>query len=80
MNDFANVVSTVGFPIAIALACSIALYKVFSVLLNKYMEQLAKVEERNEELGKVIVQITDTNKMLAKDILDKIDKILDKIN
>ena len=80
MNDFANVVSTVGFPIAIALACAIALYKVFSVLLNKYMEQLAKVEERNEELGKVIVQITDTNKMLAKDILDKIDKILDKIN
>ena len=80
MSDLANVVSTVGFPIAIALACSIALYKVFGVLLNKYMEQLAKVEERNEELGKVIVQITDTNKMLAKDILDKIDKILDKIN
>lgn len=77
MGEVANVVSTVGFPIAIALAFGGILYKVFMVMFNKIMESLKASNEANEKLLQTNQQIVETNKLLAKDVMDKLNEIID---
>lgn len=54
MNDVSNLISTVGFPIAVSVGVGYILYKmigsVVSVLFNKFIETLDKLTSTNEKL------------------------------
>ena len=65
-NDIANLIATVGFPICIAMGVGYAMYNVFMIIFNKFIETLDK--------------LVDTNSTLANTVHKRIDKMDNKMD
>lgn len=50
MNDITNLINTMGYPIAVSVCVGYVLYKILSILLERFIQTFDKVTETNEKL------------------------------
>lgn len=94
MNDIVTLIQTLGFPIAVAVACGWFIYKIVNRDKNEARERevraceqqaalaeaLDKASDAIQESTRVNSALADTNKMMATEIKVSLDKILDKVS
>ena len=94
MQETITVIQTLGFPIAVAIACGWFIYKIVNrdkdeanAREDKSTEQAIKLAEALDKSSEAINESTrvnsalaDTNKLMATDIKCCLDKILDKVS
>nr|DAV95495.1 MAG TPA: YvrJ protein family protein [Caudoviricetes sp.] len=74
-----SLVGTVGFPIAIALIVSYILYKVFKVMLDRFLKSLDEITLSNKILVETNASFVGNVNTKMEDIEEKVDKIMEKL-
>jgi|GEM_PF-3100547 len=74
-----SLVGTVGFPIAIALIVSYILYRVFKVMLDRFLKSLDEITESNKILVQTNASFVGNVNTKMNDIEDKVDRIMEKL-
>jgi len=94
MNDVVTLIQTLGFPIAVAVACGVFIYKFVNRDKDEAKERevraceqqatlaeaLNKASDAIQDSTRVNSDLADTNKMMATDIKVSLDKILDRVS
>ena len=94
MQETITVIQTLGFPIAVAIACGWFIYKIISRdkdeakaredkacdMIGKLSDALDKSSDAINESTRVNSSLTETNRMMATEIKVSLDKILDKVS
>lgn len=94
MQDALTVIQTVGFPIAVAIACGLFIYKMINrdkdealAREKRQAEQQAKLSDALnkaadviDESTKVNKDLSETNRLMATDIKVSLEKILYKVS
>ena len=75
-----SLVSTVGFPIAIALIVIYALYKVSKIVLDRFLKSLDEITESNKILVQTNASFVGCINTKIDDIEQKVDRIMEKLN
>lgn len=73
MNDVANFIATVGFPISITCGLVFIIYQILKVIVEKIIVAFDTMTHTNEELVK-------TNSILVSKIENKIDIVIEKLD
>jgi hypothetical protein len=74
-----SLVGSVGFPIAIALIVSYILYRVFKVMLDRFLKSLDEITESNKILVQTNASFVGNVNTKMNDIEDKVDRIMEKL-
>ena len=74
-----SLVSTVGFPIAIALIFTYILYKILKVVLDRFLKSLDEITESNKILVQTNASFVGNVNTKMNDIEDKVDRIMEKL-
>lgn len=82
MNDIANLINTMGYPISVSIGVGYVLYKVLKILLDKFIETLDKITKTNEKLVETnhtfIMELTQVKNDI-KSVDDKVEHIILKL-
>lgn len=73
MNDIANFIGSLGFPIAISCGLVYIIYVFLRILLEKIISAFDTMTHTNEELVR-------TNSILVSKIENKIDIVIEKLD
>lgn len=71
-----SLVGTVGFPVAIALICIYILYRVFKVVLDRFLKSLDEITESNKILVQTNASFVGNINTKMEDIENKVDKLI----
>lgn len=75
-----SLVGSVGFPIAIALIVIYILYRIFKVVLDRFLKSLDEITESNKILVQTNASFVGNVNTKMEDIEQKVDKIMEKLN
>lgn len=86
MNDISNFITTVGFPIALAVGLLYGIFKVVNIVIDKIITAFdritlanEKLSETNKEVVNTNKELTETNNLLAVKVMDKLDIVIDNV-
>lgn len=74
-----SLVGTVGFPISVALILLYIIYKVFKVMLDRFLKSLDEITLSNKILVETNASFVGNVNTKMEDIEQKVDKIMEKI-
>lgn len=74
-----SLVGTVGFPISIALILLYIIYKVFKVMLDRFLKSLDEITLSNKILVETNASFVGNVNTKMEDIEQKVDRIMEKL-
>lgn len=80
MNEIANFITNVGFPVSLAVGLLYIIFKSALIVVNKIIVAFDRIIETNEKITEANSELVRTNSILASKIEGKIDIVIKKLD
>lgn len=80
MNEIANFITNVGFPVSLAVGLLCMFYKLGNIVLTKIITAFDRITEANDKITEANSELVRTNSILVSKIEGKIDLVIKKLD